>query len=144
MASGNADHAMGCEETMIVAGVGFRRSASAREIADLVRAALSRAGLARADRLATIPALAESGCFAQAAQALGVEHVSAEESALVEAAGRVLTRSARALASHGLGSVAEAAALAVAGAGSRLLLARLTSASATCALAQSAQGTKRP
>ncbi|HTI02212.1 MAG TPA: cobalamin biosynthesis protein, partial [Acidisoma sp.] len=49
--------------------------------------------------------------------------------------GRCLTRSARAQREVGLASVAEAAALAGAGPGGRLVLARIAADGVTCALA---------
>lgn len=54
---------------------------------------------------------------------------------LRRAAEGVVTRSARILARHGVGSVAEAAALAAAGPGARLLVPRQAVEAATCALA---------
>ena len=47
LAGGDARHAMGGDEAMIVAGVGFRRSVAADEIVALVELALDRASLAR-------------------------------------------------------------------------------------------------
>jgi cobalt-precorrin 5A hydrolase len=58
---------------------------------------------------------------------------TAEE--LERAAGRVLIRSARVLQAKGLPSIAEAAALAVAGANAQLLGARVATERATCAIA---------
>jgi cobalt-precorrin 5A hydrolase len=128
---------MGGDEAMIVAGVGFRRSAAADEIVALVEQALTRASLARAglSSLATIEPLSALPAFTEAARQLDVTVTRVEEPALAAAAPGVRTRSARSLAAHGVGSVAEAAALAAAGPGSRLILERIASPSATCALA---------
>jgi cobalt-precorrin 5A hydrolase len=60
------------------------------------------------------------------------------EAALKAAEPRALTRSERVVALTGLGSVAEAAALAGAGPVSRLVQPRIASANATCAIAVSA------
>ena len=125
---------------MIAAGVGFRTSASARDIADLVRQAAARAGLALEDVgvLATTASRAAKAPFAAAADLLALPPVAVPDSALPATEARIETRSPRVLASHGVGSVAEAAALCAAGPNSRLLLARIANARATCAIAQGA------
>jgi cobalt-precorrin 5A hydrolase len=125
------------DEAMIVAGVGFRRSAAADEIVALVEQALVEAGLepARLSRLATLAPLASEAAFRIAARRLAVPPVSIDCAAARDAAPRVQKISARALAAHGVGSVAEAAALAAAGPAARLVLGRIACRSATCALA---------
>ncbi len=125
---------------MIVAGVGFRCGAEAGEIVALVEQALGRAALARdaLDRLATVEALAGLPAFAQAARRLAVAAFPVETEALAAAAPAIRTFSARSHAAHGVGSVAEAAALGAAGPGAALILERIASPSATCALARSA------
>ncbi|GGG28840.1 cobalamin biosynthesis protein [Chelatococcus composti] len=123
---------------MIVAGIGFRRSVAADEIVALVEQALDRAAIA-ADalgKLATVEALAALPAFTEAARRLNVVAASVAEPALSEAAPRVRTQSARSIAAHGIGSVAEAAALAAAGSRAELILERIASPSATCALAR--------
>ncbi|MGP9819526.1 cobalamin biosynthesis protein [Salinarimonas sp. NSM] len=121
---------------MIVAGVGFSSAASAAEIADLVREALARAGT-RADRLATAQARVALPAFGEAAALLGLSIESVPPEVLRSASGGVVSCSTRAQAAHDVGSVAEAAALAAAGAGATLLLARIAGARVTCALARS-------
>ncbi|WP_262027041.1 cobalamin biosynthesis protein [Microvirga sp. Mcv34] len=123
---------------MIVAGVGFRRGVAAEEIVALVEQALERAALTRGwlTTLATMKALADLPAFTEAAHRLAVPATAVDESALSAAVPRVRTQSARSIAAHGVGSVAEAAALAAAGPNSDLVLARIASASATCALAR--------
>ena len=138
MAGGDARHAMGGDEAMIVAGVGFRRSVAADEIVALVQQALDRAALA-ADalgKLATIETLATLPAFKEAARRLDVVASGVAELDLSASAPRIRTHSARSIAAHGVGSVAEAAALGAAGPGGQLILARIASASATCALAR--------
>lgn len=120
---------------MIVAGVGFSSAASAAEIADLVREALARAGR-RADRLATAQPRAALAAFAEAAALLGLP-VEAVPPEILRATSGVVSCSTRAQAAHDVGSVAEAAALAAAGSGATLLLARISGARVTCALARS-------
>jgi cobalt-precorrin 5A hydrolase len=129
---------MGGDEAMIAAGVGFRRSAAADEIVLLVEHALRQASL-RPDelsRLATIEPLAALPAFTEAAHRLSVIAMPVGEPALAAAAPSIRTQSARSLAAHGVGSVAEAAALGAAGPGSTLLLERIASPSVTCALAR--------
>ncbi|MGO4387917.1 cobalamin biosynthesis protein [Microvirga sp. 2YAF29] len=123
---------------MIVAGVGFRRSATADEIVSLVEQAVARAvsGGDVLKRLATIGSLANLPAFAEASHRLAVTGVAVDDAAINAAAPRVSTHSVRSLAAHGIGSVAEAAALAAGGSKARLILKRIKSASVTCALAQ--------
>ncbi|WP_230533666.1 cobalamin biosynthesis protein [Microvirga roseola] len=123
---------------MIVAGVGFRRNVAADEIVALVEQAIARAALTgdALERLATVAPLAALPAFREAARRLAVDTASVAEPDLTAAAPRVGTQSARALAAYGVGSVAEAAALAAAGPRSELILERIASGSATCALAR--------
>jgi cobalt-precorrin 5A hydrolase len=126
-------------QAMIVAGIGCRRGVSAAAIEAVIGAALARAGLGK-DALALI-ATAAAKCdepgIAAAASALGLPIVSVSRGELEHAGARGVTRSARVLALTGVPSVAEAAALAAAGQGARLLLARIALGPATCALATS-------
>jgi len=123
---------------MIVAGVGFRRSVAADEIVMLVELALKRAALTHdaLAKLGTIEALADLPAFTEAAHRLAVAAIAVGERDLSAAAPRVRMQSARSLAAHGVGSVAEAAALAAAGPGATLVLERIASTSVTCALAR--------
>ncbi len=127
---------------MIVAGVGFRRSVEADEIVALVEQALERAALARnaLSRLATLETLAILPAFREAARRLDVMATPVAQTALLATAPHVRTQSARSIAAHGVGSVAEAAALAAAGPRPKLILERIASASATCALARPETG----
>jgi cobalt-precorrin 5A hydrolase len=75
--------------------------------------------------------------MAAAATALRLPLVFLSQSALAAAAARCKTRSARVEAMFGLPSLAEAAAIAGAGPGSRLVLERISGWSATCAIASS-------
>jgi len=123
---------------MIVAGIGFRRSAEAGEIVTLVDQALERATLSRGalTELATIKALADLPAFAEAARRLAVSAIAVAECDVSATSPRIRTQSARSIAAHGVGSVAEAAALAAAGPRAELVLARIASSSVTCALAR--------
>lgn len=126
---------------MIVAGVGCRRGCSA----DDVLAALHAALLASERSVDEVQALfvpeskrAEPGLQAAAAH-LGKPLVALSRATLKKQAGATLTASGHALRHYGVGSVAEAAALAGASklrAGSaRLLGPRSIAGDATCALA---------
>jgi len=123
---------------MIVAGVGYRRGVEADEIVALVERALKLASLPpdALERLATIEALAALPAFTEAARRLDAAATPVAGPNLSAAAPHVHTQSARSIAAHGVGSVAEAAALAAAGPGAKLVLARIASSSATCALAR--------
>ena len=79
-----------------------------------------------------------------AAARLGLQLVLVDRQGLTAAQPRCLTRSARALSAVGLASVAEAAALAAAGADGRLILPRISEGGATCALADSSPQARRP
>ena len=124
---------------MMVAGVGCRKGASAREVGAAIIAALSRAGL-RADALDVIAAPAtkssEAG-IAAAANDLGVPLVLVPQAELEAVGARTVTRSDRVIALMGVPSAAEAAALAAAGPAGRLVAARTAVGPATCALATS-------
>jgi cobalt-precorrin 5A hydrolase len=124
-------------QTVIAAGIGCRSGTSASDIEAAVRMALARAHI-DADALDVIATIAskesETGIHA-AVQAFGVSLIIVPERELVAANDRVETHSARVAAFAGVGSVAEAAALAATGPRSTLIVPRLTVGTATCALA---------
>ena len=125
---------------MIAAGVGCRRGASAPDIEAAVRAALARANIAAdaLDVIATIEAKRTEPGILAAAETFGVSVVIVPEHELALAGDRVETHSDRVLTLTGVGSVAEAAALAAAGPSARLIAPRLAIGAATCAIAASA------
>jgi len=117
---------------MIVAGIGCRKACDGAEILTLLRRAEALAGC-RAVAIA-IPAFRDGAAGpAAAAAAAGLPLVLVDRPALEAAQPHCPTRSARAACATGLASVAEACALA---GGGTLLLPRIASAAATCALAQ--------
>jgi cobalt-precorrin 5A hydrolase len=132
---------MDLDQAMIVAGVGCRAGASAGEIGAVIDAVLARAGL-RANQLgaiATSPAKGgEPGIVAEAS-GRGVRLIVVPQADFEAAGARTVTRSERVQALTGVPSVAEAAALAAAGASARLLAARIAVGPATCALAISGE-----
>ncbi len=116
---------------VIVAGFGFRAASTGDSLLD----ALRRTGHTP-DVVATAAAKAEAPAFRAVARRLGLPRRAVAAPDL--AAQPTATRSAASRAAHGTGSVAEAAALAAAGPGARLLVSRCISADrmATCALAE--------
>jgi cobalt-precorrin 5A hydrolase len=121
----------------LVAGIGFRRGTEAEDIAGLIERALALVGAARsslaavatADDRASDPAIrAATAWFGLAPHPIAAAALKARDA-------EVVTRSARIERLRGVGSLAEAAALAGAGPRSRLALPRIASGGATCALA---------
>ena len=123
---------------MIVAGVGCRRGASAAAIETVIAAALARAGLTshRLDVLATAAFKGDEPGIAAAAAARGLALILVARADLERAGGRA-THSRRVAELMGVGSVAEAAALAAVGPAGRLVVPRIAIGPATCALASS-------
>lgn len=117
---------------MIVAGLGFRKDAGIESLRD----ALARAGGHAAQALAT----AEDKADAPVIHALAAERNLTLHAIPLEKLRnqRTLTQSPRVQAQYNTGSLAEAAALAAAGPGARLLGPRVTSQDgrATAALAE--------
>lgn len=118
--------------SMLVAGIGCRRGVTAEAVLAAIALALQEAGRAAVHLLATIEAKRDEPGIAAAAASLAVPL------RIVAAPGAetTLTESAASRAATGLGSVAEAAALAAAGPGARLLAPRTALHGATCALAE--------
>lgn len=116
---------------MRVAGIGFRGAATTASLRD----AYERAG-GGAEVLATAAEKAGAGALVSFAREIGLCVLGIEAGAL--AAEPVLSRSARVVARFGTGSLAEAAALAAAGPGARLLGPRVVSEDgmATAAIAE--------
>jgi cobalt-precorrin 5A hydrolase len=133
---------MGLDETMIVAGVGCRKGATAKEIITAISRALHNVGLSNRaiDVIATPAAKIGEPGIVGAASTLQVPLVPVSQSDLEAAGPRTRTRSERAIAVMGVPSVAEAAALAAAGPSSSLLAARIAAGPATCALAETGGG----
>jgi cobalt-precorrin 5A hydrolase len=119
-------------DAMIVAGFGFRAAATA----DSLRDSLARAS---GERQVTVFAAPEdktqAACLTElaAGMAVSVHAIAADDLSRQQ----TLTEAPRVRAAHGTGSVAEAAALAAAGPGAKLLAPRSISADrlATCAIA---------
>jgi len=125
---------------MIVAGVGCRRGTSADAIEAALAAALAQARLPgdRLGALATAEFKGDEPGIAAAAQARGLPLILVAQHDL-ERVGGLATHSRRVTRRTGVGSVAEAAALAASGPGARLILPRIIAGPATCALASTEQ-----
>jgi cobalt-precorrin 5A hydrolase len=120
-------------DEMRVAGLGFRKEATIEALRDALAAAGGTLGL---DALATATDKADATAIVALARELGltIRPVPTEVLARVE----TTTHSARVEAMFGTGSLAEAAALAVAGRSARLVSARTISRdkTATAAIAE--------
>ncbi len=121
----------------LIAGIGFRRSATAPEIEGLIRHALAEAGSAPGAlrMIATAEDRAEDPALVAAAATFGLVPTGIAPLHLAACDGRVRTRSARIEALRGVGCLCEAAALAGAGPGGTLAVPRVSGGSVTCALA---------
>lgn len=125
---------------MIVAGIGSRKGVAAEEIVALIERALAEANVDRVELSAVVTAEAkaeEHGIIA-AAETLNVPFQAISHDRMHSVQDGV-TWSARSVRLLDVSSVSETSALAAAGEGSTLVLARIASASATCALARAAQ-----
>jgi len=124
----------------LMAGIGLRPGTSEADIAACLDATLKAAGLADepVPRIATLAARgAEPGLLALA-KARSAELVTIPDEALKGFEAACATRSTRIASLYGVGSVAEAAALAAAGPGGVLVQPRIATARVTCALARAA------
>jgi cobalt-precorrin 5A hydrolase len=131
---------MGLDQAMtgyLAAGIGFRHGTAADEIAALITRALQQVGAAPDDltAIATAADRCDEPAIGQAAARFGLSPRPIAAEALAARDADLITRSARIEHLRGVGSLAEAAALAAAGADSRLALPRIASGGATCALA---------
>jgi cobalt-precorrin 5A hydrolase len=123
----------------VAIGVGCRAGVPGEAIAALVRRALAEFGAPEAERrLFTLAAKAGEPGLVEAARFLGASLTPLPLAALAAQVPRILTPSPAVQARFGVPAVAEAAALAGAGAGGVLLGRRLTADGATCAVALSA------
>ncbi|MFG1477848.1 cobalamin biosynthesis protein [Xanthobacter sp. V4C-4] len=122
---------------MIAAGFGMSSAVTAEELLALFAQALAAGGLeaGAVDCLATVALRARLPALREVAARLRLPVRAVAAGELPRVAAQVVTHSERAMARHGVGSVAEAAALAAAGRDARLLVPRLQAGRATCALA---------
>ena len=123
---------------IVAIGVGCRAGVAAEAIVALARRALREAGAPEGERwMFTLAAKAAEPGLIEAARILGVTLSPLPLAALNAQTERILTPSSPAQARFGAPNIAEAAALAGAGDGARLLGPRLAAHGATCAVALS-------
>ncbi len=120
--------------TRVALGIGFSSMADAEAIACAVGQALDRAG-GGAATLHASERKRRSDRLRQAAESLGLALFFHAEAGLRARDGDVVSRSARVEALAGVGSIAEAAALVGAGAGSRLIVPKFSLGGVSCAVA---------
>jgi len=121
---------------MIVAGIGCRKGATAEQIVAVIRQALEQHGLAMTDigLLATGEVKRHEPGISEAATRLGVPLLVLDDGRLRAAAPSCLTSSAASMEIAGVPSLSEAAAIAGAAGGGRLLGPRVSGDGVTCAL----------
>jgi cobalt-precorrin 5A hydrolase len=123
---------------IVAIGVGCRAGVAGAAIAALARRAFEEAGAPEGERrMFTLAAKADEPGLVEAARIIGVALTPLPLAALSAQAARILTPSAAAQARFGAPNIAEAAALAGAGEGGRLIGSRLAADGATCAIALS-------
>ena len=122
---------------MIFAGIGAQKGVKAKDVLAAVDAALTEYGLKRSAIGALYSNMSKSteAGLLDAAKELGVECHAIAHPTLRKAAERTITQSGASIAATGLASLSEAAALAAAGPGARLLGPRIAIGPVTCALA---------
>ena len=145
LATGHAGHPVAVGEAMMVAGVGCRRGTSADAIESAITAALAQAGLAtrQIDLLATAAFKGDEPGIAAARRGPRVRLVLVAQADL-ERVGNRATHSRRVDGLMGVGSVAEAAALAAGGPAARLVVPRIVIGPVTCALVETAAAEAAP
>jgi cobalt-precorrin 5A hydrolase len=129
---------MGSVEAMsgrVIAGIGCRRNCSTADILSVVVRARAETGML-VNILAAPAFKSDETGLHEAARQLGIPLILIDAAALSAVQQRCVTGSQRAEQAIGIASVAEGCALAAAGARGRLLLARIASSAATCALAE--------
>jgi cobalt-precorrin 5A hydrolase len=125
---------------LVAIGVGCRAGAQGEAIAALARRALAEAGEPQGERrMFTLAAKAEEPALIEAARLLRARLTPLPLESLKAQAERILTPSAAAQSRFGAPNIAEAAALAGAGQGGRLLGPRIAADGATCAVALSSE-----
>ncbi len=123
---------------MIVAGLGCRKGSTREELLSALEAACTEAGISRESitALATGDIKREEPGILQLAETLGLPLHIVTDDALMNAEPRTKTVSRHSLAKTLSSSLSEAAALAAAGETSEIIVPRLISQGATCALAE--------
>lgn len=125
----------------LIAGIGLRPGTNEAEILACLDEALASAELSAdaVQRFATLASRFNEPGIVSAARSRNAELVAIPDEALKGFEAACATRSTRIASLYGVGSVAEAAALAAAGPGGELIQPRIATARVTCALARSAE-----
>ena len=126
---------------MIAIGIGASSRASRRDFSEAIAEAWSAAG--GGDLVATIETALFANDLRNAASEASLTYLPVPVEALRNRNGECVTRSERSLSLFGVASVAEAAALAGAGAGSRLIMSRRAIGHVTLAAARSSDDGER-
>lgn len=124
----------------LIAGLGLRPGTDAAEILACLDEALAIAGFPNeaTPRFATLAGRADESGLREAAASRSAEIVAIPDEALRGFEAACATRSTRIASLYGVGSVAEAAAMAAAGPGGTLIQPRIATGRVTCALARAA------
>ena len=122
---------------MMVAGIGSRKGVSVEDVLAAVESALEAHGLAMTalSALATAALKKDEAAIAAAGHALNLPVIIVDDAALQAASPATLSSSSLSQELAGTPSVSEASALAVAGAGAKLLGPRTVLGPVTCAIA---------
>ena len=122
---------------MMVAGIGSRKGVSVKEVLAAIETALEAHGLAMTalSALAIAPLKKDEQAISDAGRALNLPVVIADDRVLQLASPGTRSRCDLSQSRAGTPSVSEASALAVAGAGARLLGPRTVLGPVTCAIA---------
>lgn len=122
---------------MMVAGIGSRKGVSVEEVLAAIETALEAHGLviSALSALATAPLKKDEAAISAAGRALNLPVVIADDRVLQLASPGTRGRCDLSQSRAGTSSVSEASALAVAGAGARLLGPRTVLGPVTCAIA---------
>jgi cobalamin biosynthesis protein CbiG len=128
---------MGGGQAVIAIGIGCRRGASQAAIAAMIERALAQAqSLGESVRLFSIEAKSGEAGLVGAAQAMNLPLEFLPAASLREVEDKIATPSRHAAAAFGVASVSEAAALAGAGRGARLVAPRMVGGGVAGAVAQ--------
>jgi cobalt-precorrin 5A hydrolase len=114
----------------LIIGLGFRDEASAQSIAEVLANVAAHAAMPGVASVIAVPEdkSAHPGLLLATAQATHLQIEAVTDDAMRQADARVATRSEQVEKHRGVGSVCEAAALAAAGAGARLVVTCIVSA----------------
>ncbi|ODA68258.1 cobalamin biosynthesis protein CbiG [Methyloligella halotolerans] len=122
---------------MMVAGFGYRKDVALDALEEALALALSHCDIERRqiDAIAAASGKQDEAAVRAIAAELSVPLIPVNQDAMIQASGRTLSHSDRVMAEKAVPSVAETVALAAAGPASKLLGPKVSSRSASCAIA---------